>query len=58
MLALFLVNSLLATEDKYQRKFAAAFEKQNRQYTSVCAVAGAFLCGMPIFVCVLVNTIW
>ena len=32
-----------------------AFEMPNQQFTSVCAVMGASLCGVPIVVWVLIN---
>ena len=49
------VDSLLTMGDKYQQMLVVMFKKPNQQFTSVCEVMAAFLCGVPIFVWVLIN---
>ena len=53
------VDGLLTIRDGHWRKLATMFKKpESAKLTSVCAVTGAFSCGVPIFVWVLTNTMW
>ena len=46
------VDSLVTIRDRHWQKLVATFQKPNQQ---IYAATGAFACGVPIFVWVLIN---